>query len=50
MRAFTIFDEVTREIFEKIEGLLNQFTPSDKFAVVTSDGYVTIDGRKFDAN
>lgn len=48
-RAFTIFDEVTRETFEKIDGLLNQFTPSDKFAVVTSDGYVTIDDRRFDA-
>jgi hypothetical protein len=48
-RSFTIFDEVTRETFQKIEGLLEQFTPSDKFAVVTSDGYVTIDGRKFDS-
>jgi hypothetical protein len=48
-RHFTIFDEVTPETFEKIEGLLNQLSPSDKFAVVTSDGYVTIDDRKFDA-
>lgn len=48
-RAFTIFDEVTRETSEKIEGLLDGFTPSDLFAVVTSDGYVTIDDRKFDA-
>lgn len=48
-RAFTSFDEVTPETFEKIEGLLAQFVPSDKFAVVTSDGYVTIGERKFDA-
>ena len=48
-RASTIFDDVTQETFEKIEGLLDRFSPSDKFAVVTSDGYVTIDERKFDA-
>ena len=48
-RVVTIFDEVTRGIFERIEGLLAQLMPSDKFAVVTSDGYVTIDGRKLDA-
>lgn len=48
-RHFTIFDEVTRETFEKIQGLLDQFSPSELFAVVTSDGYVTIEGRKFDA-
>jgi len=47
-RHFTIFDEVTRETFEKINGLLDQLSPSDKFAVVTSDGYVTIDNTKFD--
>jgi hypothetical protein len=48
-RHFTICDEVTRETFEKINVLLDQLSPSDKFAVVTSDGYVTIDDRKFDA-
>lgn len=48
-RVFTIFDEVTPQTFQKIESLLNRFSPSDKFAVVTSDGYVTIDRRRFDA-
>jgi hypothetical protein len=48
-RHVTLFDEVTRETFGKINGLLDQLSPSDLFAVVTSDGYVTVDGRKFDA-
>ena len=48
-RHFTIFDEVTRQTFDKINELLDQLSPSDKFAVVTSDGYVTINNRKFDA-
>jgi len=48
-RHFTIFDEASRETFEKIAALLNQLSPSDKFAVVTSDGYVTIADRKLDA-
>jgi hypothetical protein len=48
-RAITVFDTAGPETFEKVEVLLNQFTPSDKWAVVISDGYVHIDGQKFDS-
>src|SRR5882757_2320335 len=48
-RMFTMFDELTRETFDKIEELLSQVTPSDAFAVVTSDTNVTIDEKKVDA-
>lgn len=47
-RSVAMF-EATRERFQEMDALLDQLSPSDLFAVITSDSYVTIDGKKFDA-
>jgi hypothetical protein len=48
-RAVTIFDSPGPETFQKVEALLDMFTPSNKYAVLSSDGYVNIEGRKLDS-
>lgn len=48
-RLITVFDSVTPQTFADVALLLDRFTPSDKYAVLTSDGFVTIDGRKIDS-
>jgi hypothetical protein len=48
-RVVTIFDSPNPKTFEDVRVLLDQLSPSDKYAVLTSDGYVTIDDKKVDS-
>ncbi len=48
-RHCTVFDSVTPETFENVKKLLDQLSPSDKSAVLSHDGYVTVDGKRRDA-